>query len=77
MAWKSFSGVFKGGLVLFGRDENISTDGRWQRRQRRQSTSDVNRRPVEKLSLVDVDHEKLNGVDVDCWRSTFIYIFIL
>ena len=25
---------------------------------------DVDRRPVEKLSLVDIDHEKLIGVDV-------------
>ena len=33
---------------------------------------DIDRRPVEKLSLVDIDHEKLSGVDVDRQRSTFI-----
>ena len=38
-----------------GRDENVSKNGRRQRRQRRQSTSNVERRPVENLSLVDVD----------------------
>ena len=36
---------------------------------------DVDCRPVEKLSLVDIDHEKLSGVDVDRRRSTFnVYI---
>ena len=36
----------------FGRDENIRKKGR---RQRRRSTSEVHRRPVEKLSLVNFD----------------------
>ena len=44
-----------------GRDENISKNGR---RQRRRSTSEVNRRPLEKLGLVDVDHKKLSVVDI-------------
>ena len=60
-----------------GRDENVSkmdVDGRRQRRQStRTSTSwkpqSGRRRPVEKLSLVDVDHENLSFllVDVDHW----------
>ena len=56
-----------------GRDENISNNGHQQRRQRRRSISDVDHQPVEKLSLVDVDHDKLSGVDVDRQRSSFIY----
>ena len=48
--------------IFFGCDENISKNGR---RQRRQMMSEVDRRPLEKLSLVDVDHEKLSLVDVD------------
>ena len=50
-----------------GRDENISKNGR------RRWTSNVDRRPVEKLSLVNVDHEKLSGVDLNHQQSTFIY----
>ena len=41
--------------------EKMDVDGR-------RPTSDIDCRPVEKLSLVDVDHEKLSGVsgvDVD------------
>ena len=41
---------------LNGRDENLSKTGRRQRRQRW---------PLENLSLVDVDHEKLSLVNVN------------
>ena len=46
-------------LKRLGRDENISKNGR------RRSTSEVNCWPLEKLSLVDVNHEKLSLVDID------------
>ena len=36
---------------------------------------DVDRWPVEKLSLVGVYHEKLSGIDVDRWQSMFRCIF--
>ena len=52
------------------RDENISKNGCRQRQQLLRSTSEVNRRPLEKLSLVDVIHEKLSLVDVDNQKSS-------
>ena len=48
--------------IRFGRDENIHKNWRWQRRQ---LTSKVDRLPLVKLSLVDVNHEKLSLVNVD------------
>ena len=49
--------------IRFGRDEKISKNG--QRQQHRWLTSEVDLRPLEKLSLVDTDHEKLSLVDID------------
>ena len=49
--------------IRFGRDEKISKNG--QRRQHQPLTSEVDRRPLEKLNLADADHEKLSLVDID------------
>ena len=58
-------------LCLFGRDENVSKMDVDSIDERRLSTrTSTNKklqsgRPIEKLSLVDVNHENLSLVDVD------------
>ena len=48
-------------MVTFGRDENVSKNGRRQRRQRRRSTSNVDQKSYLKSSVVDVDQLKTFG----------------
>ena len=43
---------YKISVIAFGHDENLSKTGRRQRR------------PLENLGLVDVDHENLSLIDV-------------
>ena len=53
---------FKKNQYVNGRDKNFSKNVRLQRRR---STSEVDCRPLEKLSLISIDHEKHSLFDVD------------
>ena len=57
--------------IIKGRDENVSLTS-----TEKKSVIDVvavDRRPSWTFLLDDVDQEKVSVVDVDRWRSTFIY----